>query len=139
MFGEAWSPMSVPDLAPDDDDDDVLVGNKTNHCQARTRLKANLLIIPIVDSTSESHGKCLLQLAKRLSYAHRRCGEGGKQNDKNLRDEKLLPPRTYCVCHPIMQSKIRIYVPSSNVFRKRVTWRATGNEVWRGTLGHLLS
>ena len=23
MFGEAWSPMSVPDLAPDDDDDSV--------------------------------------------------------------------------------------------------------------------
>ena len=23
MFGEAWSPMSVPDLAPDDDDDNV--------------------------------------------------------------------------------------------------------------------
>ena len=23
MFGEAWSPMSVPDLAPDDDDDDI--------------------------------------------------------------------------------------------------------------------
>ena len=23
MFGEAWSPMSVPDLAPDDDDDFV--------------------------------------------------------------------------------------------------------------------
>ena len=23
MFGEAWSPMSVPDLAPDDDDDDL--------------------------------------------------------------------------------------------------------------------
>ena len=22
IFGEAWSPMSVPDLAPDDDDDD---------------------------------------------------------------------------------------------------------------------
>ena len=22
MFGEAWSPMSVPDRAPDDDDDD---------------------------------------------------------------------------------------------------------------------
>ena len=22
MFGEAWSPMSVRDLAPDDDDDD---------------------------------------------------------------------------------------------------------------------
>ena len=24
MFGEAWSPMSVPDLAPDDDDDNDL-------------------------------------------------------------------------------------------------------------------
>ena len=24
MFGEAWSPMSVPDLAPDDDDDLIL-------------------------------------------------------------------------------------------------------------------
>ena len=23
MFGEAWSPMSVPDLAPDDDDEFV--------------------------------------------------------------------------------------------------------------------
>ena len=23
MFGEAWSPISVPDLAPDDDDDDM--------------------------------------------------------------------------------------------------------------------
>ena len=26
MFGEAWSPMSVPDLAPDDDDDTVGFG-----------------------------------------------------------------------------------------------------------------
>ena len=24
MFGEAWSPMSVPGLAPNDDDDDIL-------------------------------------------------------------------------------------------------------------------
>ena len=24
MFGEAWSPMSVPDLAPDDDDIEVI-------------------------------------------------------------------------------------------------------------------
>ena len=24
MFGEAWSPMSVPDLAPDDDDDEYM-------------------------------------------------------------------------------------------------------------------
>ena len=29
MFGEAWPPMSVPDLAPDDDDEDIspLVAN----------------------------------------------------------------------------------------------------------------
>ena len=26
MFGEAWSPMSVPDLAPDDDDDEIPCG-----------------------------------------------------------------------------------------------------------------
>ena len=25
MFGEAWPPMSAPDLAPDDDDDDSFV------------------------------------------------------------------------------------------------------------------
>ena len=25
MFGEAWPPMSVPDLAPDDDDDDLAI------------------------------------------------------------------------------------------------------------------
>ena len=28
MFGEAWSPMSVPDLAPDDDDDDSIGSHK---------------------------------------------------------------------------------------------------------------
>ena len=27
MFGEAWSPMSVPDLAPDDDDDTGIIFN----------------------------------------------------------------------------------------------------------------
>ena len=27
MLGEAWSPMSVPDLAPDDDDDDDITDN----------------------------------------------------------------------------------------------------------------
>ena len=25
MFGEAWPAMSVPDLAPDDDDDDAIL------------------------------------------------------------------------------------------------------------------
>ena len=31
MFGEAWSPMSVPDLAPDDDDD-----GKPHQCNLET-------------------------------------------------------------------------------------------------------
>ena len=31
MFGEAWSPMSVPDLAPDDDDEsDLTIGSQRN-------------------------------------------------------------------------------------------------------------
>ena len=30
MFGEAWPPMSVPDLAPDDDDDRLVISSK--HC-----------------------------------------------------------------------------------------------------------
>ena len=30
MFGEAWPPMSVPDLAPDDDDDEF--GELTFYC-----------------------------------------------------------------------------------------------------------
>ena len=38
MFGEAWSPMSVPDLAPDDDDDDdrvVEFGKNYRSCFCR--------------------------------------------------------------------------------------------------------
>ena len=31
MFGEAWSPMSVPDLAPDDDDDVLVFYRSFNH------------------------------------------------------------------------------------------------------------
>ena len=30
MFGEAWPPMSVPDLAPDDDDDILLHSSDLN-------------------------------------------------------------------------------------------------------------
>ena len=30
MFGEAWPPMSVPDLAPDDDDQELEVSTKTS-------------------------------------------------------------------------------------------------------------
>ena len=29
MFGEAWPPMSVPDLAPDDDDEDLLTEGRS--------------------------------------------------------------------------------------------------------------
>ena len=32
MFGEAWSPMSVPDLAPDDDDDDDYIKKQVDQC-----------------------------------------------------------------------------------------------------------
>ena len=32
MFGEAWSPMSVPDLAPDDDDVRINVEHKGCVC-----------------------------------------------------------------------------------------------------------
>ena len=32
MFGEAWPPMSVPDLAPDDDDEAYLVLNLAIKC-----------------------------------------------------------------------------------------------------------
>ena len=31
MFGEAWPPMSVPDLAPGDDDDDMC-NSKDREC-----------------------------------------------------------------------------------------------------------
>ena len=34
-FGEAWSPMSVPDLAPDDDDDDDPVTPENNRLLSR--------------------------------------------------------------------------------------------------------
>ena len=34
MFGEAWSPMSVPDLAPDDDDDLTLHTPGHSQCQS---------------------------------------------------------------------------------------------------------
>ena len=33
MFGEAWSPMSVPDLAPDDDDDDDVRVQHSHPCR----------------------------------------------------------------------------------------------------------
>ena len=39
MFGEAWSPMSVPDLAPDDDDD-CWSTDETNKIYFKTRLHA---------------------------------------------------------------------------------------------------
>ena len=32
MFGEAWPPMSVPDLAPDDDDDKIYMLIYEKYC-----------------------------------------------------------------------------------------------------------
>ena len=36
VFGEAWSPMSVPDLAPDDDDDWTKKTKTKNKNQTKT-------------------------------------------------------------------------------------------------------
>ena len=33
MFGEAWSPMSAPDLAPDDDDDEFRQNSSEYHAK----------------------------------------------------------------------------------------------------------
>ena len=38
MFGEAWSPMSVPDLAPDDDDDLINQRLKLQICRKEVAL-----------------------------------------------------------------------------------------------------
>ena len=40
MFGEAWSPMSVPDLAPDDDDDDDSSTNPLMYAPPPASLRA---------------------------------------------------------------------------------------------------
>ena len=40
MFGEAWPPMSVPDLAPDDDDDRLpIVSLVTSYEETKTFLQ----------------------------------------------------------------------------------------------------
>ena len=36
MFGEAWSPMSVPDIAPDDDDIMFMRSRNTIKCVSNT-------------------------------------------------------------------------------------------------------
>ena len=46
MFGEAWSPMSVPDLAPDDDDDDDTVEYSRWKLQQRHRF--DLVLIALI-------------------------------------------------------------------------------------------
>ena len=42
MLGEAWSPMSVPDLAPDDDDDDTPLLLNTRSSKTLFKLLVNL-------------------------------------------------------------------------------------------------
>ena len=56
MFGEAWSPMSVPDLAPDDDD----------ICKCRTRSS----MIYCCDLT-----QCLISIPTHLSLEMMSCDE----------------------------------------------------------------
>ena len=47
MFGEAWSPMSVPDLAPDDDDDVVNIEIKRTHAVSKKFPVGDFLRMPI--------------------------------------------------------------------------------------------
>ena len=50
MFGEAWSPMSVPDLAPDDDDLELDQGRR------------KLTVISKHKQTSQRHSIKILDL-----------------------------------------------------------------------------
>ena len=58
MFGEAWSPMSVPDLAPDDDDDFVIVFLK----------RVTLLLLFYFISTNDVRG--LHKVATHMKTLH---------------------------------------------------------------------
>ena len=59
MFGEAWSPMSVPDLAPDDDDEGLIAQSlehplfgRTNGIEARAgRPVANQPVYGLTDAS----------------------------------------------------------------------------------------
>ena len=59
MFGEAWPPMSVPDLAPDDDDDSILVGrgqllDKLNQHQVMMlKVYCQIRLVPASHGTSQ--------------------------------------------------------------------------------------
>ena len=43
MFGEAWSPMSVPDLAPDDDDEKAYNSLAQDDDKSKQSLKSSKL------------------------------------------------------------------------------------------------
>ena len=58
MFGEAWSPMSVPDLAPDDDDD-LCVLSVGRHVIIGMQKKNNLLIANVHAQTQPNLGSQL--------------------------------------------------------------------------------
>ena len=52
MFGEAWSPMSVPDLAPDDDDElrsDALL--ELIAVPSEVRMRSSRFSLLLADST----------------------------------------------------------------------------------------
>ena len=51
MFGEAWSPMSVPDLAPDDDDDDTVLKLKSSNPWGPSLASCVLNTLPLCPQT----------------------------------------------------------------------------------------
>ena len=63
MFGEAWPPMSVPDLAPDDDDDDIYNREKMlSLIKIKKRVKTCIFAFISVHSFLEkdiSENKCI--------------------------------------------------------------------------------
>ena len=44
MFGEAWPPMSVPDLAPDDDDDDISIFTPNKILQSKCNCNTHIFV-----------------------------------------------------------------------------------------------
>ena len=72
MFGEAWSPMSVPDLAPDDDDDDgiLLFGGAAAHqLRPLKSLQKRALKLDVkISSTNVFKVACVLPLQSLTDF-----------------------------------------------------------------------
>ena len=69
MFGEAWSPMSVPDLAPDDDDDEY---HKNQHVSFTNIIREvhilNWFLSRGSPRQSDWLSKCLFETQQNVKY-----------------------------------------------------------------------